>query len=321
MINEYVLGTQKDYELKDAGDGMKLERFGDYTLARPDPEAVFPKTLSEKEWAKADARFLRKGTHTEWIVSKKMPASWNVEIGTLRMQVKPTSFKHVGLFPEQASNWEWLASTIKKHNNLTLSTVQAGPTHTSAGEGEKPKNSKNKNLESRNVKVLNLFGYTGGATLACAQAGAEVTHIDGSKSTYTWAKKNQELSLLSEVKIKWLIDDSISFLKRELKRGNVYDGIIMDPPSFGHGPNGELWKIEEQLTELFTLAFKVLSLEPLFFLVNGYSSGYSVTTYKNNLLPLVKRYGGTIETGELLIPCTSNPEKKLPAGIVARWRE
>lgn len=288
MINEYLLSEQKDYELKDAGDGMKLERFGDYILARPDPEALFPKTLPEKEWGKADARFLRKGSHTEWIVSKTMPASWVIDIGTLRMQIKPTSFKHVGLFPEQVSNWEWLASMIKKSKR-------------------------------KDVKVLNLFGYTGGATLVCAQAGAEVTHIDGSKSTYMWAKKNQELSGLSEVKIKLLIDDTISFLKRELKRGNVYDGIMMDPPSFGHGPNGELWKIEEQLTELFSLAFKVLSLEPLFFLVNGYSSGYSVTTYKNNLLPLVKRYGGNIETGELVIPCTSNPDKKLPAGIVARW--
>jgi 23S rRNA (cytosine1962-C5)-methyltransferase len=249
---------------------------------------LFPKTLSEKEWGKADARFLRKGAHTEWILSKKMPASWNVEIGTLRMQVKPTSFKHVGLFPEQVSNWNWLTDTIKKSKR-------------------------------KQVKVLNLFGYTGGASLACTQAGAEVTHIDGSKSTYTWAKKNQELSGLSEVKIKFLIDDSISFLKRELKRGNVYDGIIMDPPSFGHGPNGELWKIEESLVALFESAFKVLSLEPLFFLVNGYSSGYSVTTYKNNLFPLVKRYGGKIETGELVIPCTSNPDKKLPAGIVARW--
>lgn len=288
MIKEYVLPNQKDYELLDAGDGMKLERFGDYVLARPDPEANFPKTLTEKQWSKADAKFIRKGTHTEWILSKKMPASWNVEIGTLRMQIKPTSFKHVGLFPEQATNWEWLSTTIKK--------------------------SKRKNL-----KVLNLFGYTGGATLACAGAGAEVTHIDGSKSTYMWAKKNQELSNLSDVKIKMLIDDSISFLKRELKRGNVYDGIIMDPPSFGHGPNGELWKIEESLTELFSLAFKVLSLDPVFFLVNGYSSGYSVTTYKNNLLPLIKRYGGSIETGELVIPCTSHPDKKLPAGITARW--
>lgn len=288
MIHDYILSKQKDYELLDAGEGMKLERFGDYVLARPDPEANFPKTLSVKEWGKADARFLRKGAHTEWIVSKKMPASWVVDIGTLRMQVKPTSFKHVGLFPEQVSNWEWLASTIKKSKR-------------------------------KDVKVLNLFGYTGGATLACAQAGAEVTHIDGSKSTYTWAKKNQELSGLSEVKVKLLIDDSIAFLKRELKRGNVYDGIIMDPPSFGHGPNGELWKIEEQLGELFALSFKVLSLDPLFFLVNGYSSGYSVTTYKNNLLPLMRRYGGNVDIGELLIPCSADIDKKLPAGITARW--
>ncbi len=288
MIEEYLTPKQKDYELIDAGEGMKLERFGEYILARPDPEALFPKTLSTKEWGKADARFIRKGAHTEWIVSKKLPTAWGIAYGALKLEIKPTSFKHVGLFPEQLSNWVWLEKKIK--------------------------NSQNKNLH-----VLNLFGYTGGASLVCAKAGAEVTHIDGSKSVYGWARKNQDLSGLTDKKIRWLIDDAIAFLRKEIKRGVRYDGIIMDPPSFGHGPNGELWKIEEQLPELFELAFKALSADPIFFLVNGYSAGYSVQTYKNNLLYLVKKYAGKIETGELLLECTADGDKKLPAGIVVRW--
>ncbi len=288
MIEEYLTPKQKDYELIDAGDGMKLERFGDYVLSRPDIEALFPKTLAESEWSKADARFIRKGTHTEWLVSKKIPTSWIIPYGKLKLEIKPTSFKHVGLFPEQLSNWVWLEKKIK-------------------------------NTSKENPKILNLFGYTGGASLVCAQAGGEVTHVDGSKSVYGWARKNQDLSGLSDLKIKWLIDDSVSFLKKEIKRGVRYDGIIMDPPSFGHGPNGELWKIEEQLVELFTLCFKVLSADPIFFLVNGYSAGYSVQTYKNNLIELQKKHGGKIETGELLLEIKSDSSKKLPAGIVVRW--
>jgi 23S rRNA (cytosine1962-C5)-methyltransferase len=288
MIEEYLTPKQKDYELIDAGDGMKLERFGDCILARPDPEALFPRTLKESEWSKADARFIRKGAHTEWLVSKKIPASWIISYGKLKLEIKPTSFKHVGLFPEQLSNWVWLEKKIK-------------------------------NSPNKNPKLLNLFGYTGGASLVCAQAGGEVTHVDGSKSVYGWARKNQDLSGLMDKKIKWLIDDSISFLKKEIKRGVRYDGIIMDPPSFGHGPNGELWKIEEQLVELFTLCFKALSTDPIFFLVNGYSAGYSVQTYKNNLVPLLEKHGGKIETGELLLEIKSDSSKKLPAGIVVRW--
>jgi 23S rRNA (cytosine1962-C5)-methyltransferase len=288
MIHIYLTPRQKEYELIDAGEGMKLERFGKYIVSRPDPEALFPKTLPERDWAKADARFLRKGKHTEWLVSKKVPTSWTMAYGQIKLQIKPTSFKHVGLFPEQLSNWLWIEKIIKQSKNKA-------------------------------PKILNLFGYTGGASLVAAQAGASVTHIDGSKSVYSWAKKNQELSGLSDTKIRFLIDDAVLFLKKEIKRKSAYDAIIMDPPSFGHGPNGELWKIEEQLTQLFDLAFKVLSDQPIFFLVNGYSAGYSVTTYKNNLEYLVKKYGGSIEVGELQIQCTSDTTKKLPAGIVARW--
>jgi 23S rRNA (cytosine1962-C5)-methyltransferase len=300
MIQTFLTPKQKSYELIDAGDGMKLERFGTYILARPDPEALFPRTLSDKDWQNADARFLRKGKHTEWIIKKTLPASWTIDYGGLVLQIKPTSFKHVGLFPEQLSNWLWIEKIIK--NNFT------------------PRPSlQRRGIDTPSPKVLNLFGYTGGASLACAQAGAEVTHIDGSKSVYSWAKKNQTLSNLTDAKMRFLIDDALLFLKKEIKRKAVYDAIIMDPPSFGHGPNGELWKIEEQLVELFSLAFKVLSPQPLFFLINGYSAGYSVTTYKNNLEHLVKKYGGTIEVGELQLECTSDTLKKLPAGIVARW--
>ncbi len=288
MIHTFLTPKQKDYELIDAGDAMKLERFGSYILARPDPEALFPKTLPEKVWDNADARFIRKGKHTEWITAQNLPNSWNISYGNLMMAIKPTSFKHVGLFPEQLSNWLWIEKTIKQSKRSDM-------------------------------KVLNLFGYTGGASLVASRAGAQVTHIDGSKSVYSWAKKNQELSGLQDNTIRWLIDDVVAFLKKEIKRKATYDAIIMDPPSFGHGPNGELWKIEESLVELFALAFKVLSPHSVFFLINGYSAGYSVTTYKNNLEFLVKKYGGTIEVGELQLECSSDPSKKLPAGIVARW--
>lgn len=288
-LTQYITPKQKDYELIDAGEGMKLERFGTYLLMRPDPQALFPKTLDESHWQKADARFLRKGSHTEWVINQKLPASWVIEYGSLKLQIKPTSFKHVGLFPEQLSNWIWIEKTIKQSKR-------------------------------KNIKVLNLFGYTGGASLAALYAGTDVTHIDGSKATYAWGKKNQELSGLQTGKIRWLIDDTMSFLKKEIKRKNTYDAIIMDPPSFGHGPNGELWKIEEHFIELMNLCQKVLSDKPLFFVVNGYGSGFSPIAYKNNLLFLEEQFGGSFEYGELLLETTANKDKKLPTGFVVRWK-
>ena len=276
-----------DYELLDSGEGKKLERYGQYVLARPDPGALWKKNLSEEEWKKADAEFIRKGEKGEWKSKSKLPDSWTINFGNLKLLIKPTSFKHTGLFPEQEANWRWMKSLIKKSN--------------------------------KQIKVWNLCAYTGGATLACAQAGAEVVHLDGSKKAIDWAKENAELSGMADKPIRWILDDALVFLKREVKRGNKYDAIIMDPPAFGHGPKDEIWKIEEDFLKFFELCQEVLSEKPLFFLINGYASGYSPIAYQNNLEILVKKYGGSIEIGELAIQ-ESSSGRLLPAGIFARWQ-
>ena len=283
-----IIKPQKDYELLDSGDGKKLERYGSFVLSRPDPQALWKPSKLMSEWNTADAVFIRKGKEVEWKKKKTLLESWNIDFGGMVFEIRPTTFKHTGLFPEQLSNWMWMERTIRTANRPT--------------------------------KVLNLFGYTGGASLACAKAGAEVCHVDGSKMAIAWARKNQELSGLSEKPIRWILDDAMLFLKREVKRGNKYDGIIMDPPAFGHGPKGEIWKIEEQFNDLMETCFKVLSDKPLFFLINGYASGYSPIAYENNMFPLVKKYGGTIEIGELGIG-ESRTGRTLPCGIFARWNE
>lgn len=281
---------QGDYALLDSGEGEKLERYGKYVLARPDPQALWPKHL-QKEWAGADAVFIRRGKTVEWKKKKTLPKEWPVSIGGFTMEIRPTSFKHTGLFPEQLPNWTWIGKKIAD---------------------EKLKN------KGKKISVLNLFGYTGGATLACAKAGAEVVHLDGSKMAITWARKNAALSGLEAAPIRWILDDAIGFLRREVKRGNRYDGIIMDPPAFGHGPKGEVWRIEEQFAELLELCKNVLSSDPLFFLINGYASGYSPIAYENNLKEMMRSTGGTIEIGELTI-AEANSNRLLPAGIFARW--
>lgn len=285
-MNIFLSKPSDDYELLDSGDGKKLERFGKYLLARPDPEALWKPLKDKSVWQKADATFIRKGKETAWIKSKNLPTSWEINYSQLTFEIKPTTFKHTGIFPEQSANWDFIKEKIKK------------------AKGE--------------VHMLNLFGYTGGATLAALASGARVTHVDGSKTALSWAKKNQELSGLSEKPVRFMLDDAPMFLKREIKRGVLYDAIIMDPPAFGRGPKGEIWKIEEQFIELFDLCTRVLSDTPLFFIINGYASGYSPTAYKNNLLKLQQKYGGTIETGELGIE-EKNTGRVLPAGIVARW--
>lgn len=282
----FITKSDKDYELLDSGEGMKLERFGKYVLSRPDPEALWKKRLDIKVWNSADAVFTRKGAIGVWTKKKDFQKNWVIEHGNLHFEIKLTSFKHVGIFPEQVENWKFIEKQIKK--------------------------------SKKEVNVLNLFGYTGGASLAAAKAGAKVTHVDGSKVALTWARVNQELSGLESKPIRWILDDAISFLRREVKRGNSYDAIIMDPPAFGRGPKGEPWKIEEQFGELFEFCMKVISDTPLFFIINGYASGYSSTAYKNNLLEVQKKFGGVIETGELGIEESKN-ERILPAGIVARW--
>ena len=282
------LEKQKEYELVDSGLGQKLEKYGPYTFARPDPEALWNRSLTAKEWDNTDLKFIRKGTRTQWIIKEGVPKSWTVEFGGLTFSIKPTSFKHTGLFPEQLLNWQWMEEVIKNEN--------------------------------RKVKVLNLFAYTGGASLAAARAGAEVCHVDGSKTAVAWARENAELSGLSEAPIRWIVEDVILFLKREIKRGNKYDAIIMDPPSFGHGPKDELWKIEESFLGLMQLCKEILSDDPLFVLINGYTAGYSPITYQNNLMDMMTENKGSIEVGELTIK-ESNTQKLLPCGIFARWQK
>ena len=285
-MSKHITPKEKSYALLDSGEGMKLERFGAYVLARPDPEALWPKNLSVKEWDKADASFERKGATGAWKKDKAFPKSWTMDYAGLTLELRPTSFKHVGIFPEQLSHWTWLEEKIKK--------------------------------SARPIKVLNLFAYTGGATLSAARAGAEVTHLDSSKVAIEWARKNAELSGLNDAPIRWIEDDALKFLKREVKRGNKYDAVIMDPPAFGHGTGGALWKIERDFYELFALAEQVLSENPLALIVNGYTAGYSPLTLANNVQKIAEKFGGTVESGELAISEEGN-KRLLPAGVFARW--
>ncbi len=276
-----------EYELIDSGDGEKLEKFGSVVLSRPDPQALWRKNLSDTEWKKADAFFTRTETVGEWRYKNDKLEKWPINFGGLKFWIKPTAFKHTGLFPEQMVNWDWMRDLIK---------------------GKK------------DIDVLNLFGYTGGASLACAQAGAKVVHVDGSKSAITWARENAELSGIADKPIRWILEDARVFVGREVKRGNKYDAILMDPPAFGHGANKELWKIEEDFLPLVEDCFKLLKDQPLFFLINGYSAGYSAIAYKNVLENLVKKYGGSIEIGELTLE-EKESKRALPCGIFARWKK
>lgn len=281
-----ITPTEASYALLDSGEGMKLERFGEYVLSRPDPEALWEKRLPPEQWAKADATFSRKGATGAWKAGKEFPKQWNISYGGLMLELRPTSFKHVGLFPEQKTHWEWLAKKI------------------TASKGQ--------------IKVLNLFAYTGAASLSAAQAGAEVTHLDSSKVAIEWAKKNAELSGLSRMPIRWIEDDVLKFLRREVKRGNKYDVVIMDPPAFGHGSGAALWKIERDFYELFRLAAEVLSDRPLAMIVNGYTAGYSPLTLENNVRTIQEKFGGTIESGELAMS-EEGSGRLLPSGVFSRW--
>ena len=275
-----------DYELLDSGEEEKLERYGAYVLRRPDPQALWDKKLPTADWKKADAWYERAGKGGKWHMKKDMESEWQMGYGNLQFLIRPTAFKHTGLFPEQAPNWAWSSELIQK--------------------------------SGRAVSVLNLFAYTGGATLAAAQAGAEVVHLDASKVAVTWGKENAEVSGLSNAPIRWIVDDAMQFVNRELKRGNTYDGIIMDPPAFGHGPKDELWKIEENFLTFVSSCKKLLSDKPLFFLINGYAAGYSHHAFRYNLESLVSEHGGSVESGELTIE-ESRTGRVLPAGIYARW--
>ena len=285
----------KNYELIDSGDGEKLEKFGSIVLSRPDPQALWKKSLPETDWKKADAVFSRVEQGASWVYKNNISKSWDIDFSNLVFRIKPTAFKHTGLFPEQGVNWDWMKNLIKKEKEID------------GGKG---------------IDVLNLFGYTGGASLACAQAGAKVVHIDGSKSAIAWARENAELSGLAEKPIRWILEDARVFVGREIKRGNKYDAIIMDPPAFGHGANNEIWKIEENFLPLVEDCIKLLKDKPIFFIINGYSAGYSAIAYENVLKDLVDKFGGSIEVGELAIEESKkggSEGRLLPCGIFARW--
>jgi len=293
MIEPKILVTKQsaDYELIDSGNGEKLERYGKYVLRRPDPQAIWIKDMSEGKWKNADAYFFRDEDKKGWKKNREMQNEWQISLGELKFNIKPTAFKHTGVFPEQEPNWNWIKDRIKNHESR---------------------------ITNQPIRVLNLFGYTGGATLAALSAGAEVTHVDSSKSAVTWAKENAEISGLSKKPVRWLIDDVRKFVMREIKRGVKYDGIIMDPPSFGRGAKSEIWKIEDDLPKLLEECSKILSDEPAFFLINGYASGYSSIAYYNLIHPMFEKHGGQFEMGELSIEEWVS-KRLLSCGIFARW--
>lgn len=284
----WISENWKEYELLDASDGERLERWGKYILVRPDPQIIWKNTREHPLWKKADGIYRRSSGGGGGWVKSKMPEQWTVGYGDLNFRIKPMGFKHTGLFPEQAANWDWFSSLIKKAD--------------------------------RPIKVLNLFAYTGGATMAAAKAGAQVVHVDASKGMVAMAKENAQLCGLSDAPIRYIVDDCKKFVEREIRRGNKYDGIIMDPPSYGRGPNGEVWKLEDNIDELITLVSQVLSDEPLFFLVNSYTTGLSPMTMGYIVdLKVTSRYGGYTEAGELGLK-VSQSGLVLPCGASTRWQ-
>ena len=278
------------YELIDCADGERLERWDRYILIRPDPQVLWQTPKLDPLWKKADARYVRsKSGGGSWTVYKKLPQVWNVSYNDIVFGVKPMGFKHTGIFPEQAVNWEFAADKIRK-----------------AG---------------RQLNILNLFAYTGGATLACLNAGARVCHVDASKGMIQWAKENAALSHLSEKPVRWIVDDCVKFVKREIRRGSKYDGIIMDPPSYGRGPNGEIWKLEEQLYPLVELCSQLLSDNAVFFILNSYTTGLSPSVMQYLLgVTLAKEHGGTVSADEIGLRATQTG-LVLPCGSTAIWEK
>lgn len=276
----------KDYEVIDCSAGEKLERWGSYILVRPDPQVIWDTPKTEIDWRKRNAHYHRsKKGGGEWEFFD-LPEQWSIRYRSLTFQLKPFSFKHTGLFPEQAVNWDWFSEKIR----------QAG----------------------RPIKVLNLFAYTGGATLAAAAAGASVTHVDASKGMVTWAKENAASSGLSDAPIRWIVDDCVKFVEREIRRGNHYDAVIMDPPSYGRGPKGEIWKIEDSIYPLITLCAKLLSEKPLFFLVNSYTTGLQPAVLHYMLGTALKKYRGNVTADEIGLPVSATG-LVLPCGASGRF--
>ncbi len=276
----------KDYEVLDCSGGEKLERWGDYVLVRPDPQVIWNTPKTHKGWKRRNAHYHRSSQGGgEWEFFD-LPKQWSIRYRKLTFQLKPFRFKHTGLFPEQAVNWDWCADKIRR---------AAGP-----------------------VKVLNLFAYTGGATLSAAAAGAQVTHVDASKGMVAWAKENAAASGLGNAPIRWLVDDCVKFVEREIRRGNVYDAIIMDPPSYGRGPKGEVWKIEELIHDLIRLCRRLLSDEPLFFLVNSYTTGLQPAVLAYMLHMELKQYSGMVTADEIGLPVKATG-LTLPCGAAGRF--
>ena len=282
----------KEYKILDMADGQKLEKWGEVILSRPDPQIIWKNKSFPDKWNKINAIYHRSKTGGgSWEFKKKLPGSWQIHYKNLTFNIKPMGFKHTGLFPEQAVNWDWMIKKIKD-------------------ETKKRK---------REIKVLNLFAYTGGATVACLSAGASVCHVDSSKGMTTWAKENVISSGLKDRPVRFIVDDVVKFVNREIRRGNKYDAIIMDPPSYGRGTKGEIWQFENNIYDLVELCTKVLSDNPLFFLINSYTTGISSTVLKNILnLTVGKIYKGKEECGEIGIPM-ENSKLILPCGIYARW--
>lgn len=284
----WISNGWKDYELLDCGGGERLERWGKYILVRPDPQAIWQTPRADKRWQKPDGRYARSSTGGGQWAKKDVPERWTVGYKNLTFNIKPMNFKHTGLFPEQAANWDWAGELIRK-----------------AG---------------RPISVLNLFAYTGGATVACAAAGASVCHVDAARGMVQWARENAQSSGVADKPIRWIVDDCGKFVERELRRGRRYDAVIMDPPSYGRGPSGEIWKLEENLWPFMELVTRILSEEPLFFLINSYTTGLapSVLTYILETL-VSKRYGGHTEAQELGLPVTATG-LCLPCGASGRWQ-
>jgi 23S rRNA (cytosine1962-C5)-methyltransferase len=286
----WIAENWKDYEIIDTSEGEKLERWGKYILLRPDPQVIWNTEKKAPEWKKLNAHYHRsKSGGGEWEFIK-LPEQWSIDYGELNFNLKPFTFKHTGLFPEQAVNWDWFSEKIRNR-------IENG--------GE--------------VKVLNLFAYTGGATLAAAAAGAKVTHVDASKGMVTWAKENAVSSGLGDAPVRWLVDDCVKFVEREIRRGNRYDGIIMDPPSYGRGPKGEVWKLEDKIHPFIQLCSQLLSDEPLFFLVNSYTTGLAPAVLTYMISTEVKaKFGGTVVSDEIGLPVRESG-LVLPCGASGRW--
>lgn len=283
----WIADHWKDYEVIDTSCGEKLERWGRYILLRPDPQVIWKTEKTVPEWNRLNGHYHRSSKGGgEWEFFK-LPEEWTISYRELNFRLKPFSFKHTGLFPEQAVNWDWCSERIR----------EAG----------------------RPVKVLNLFAYTGGATLAAASAGASVTHVDASKGMVTWAKENAAASHLENAPVRWLVDDCVKFVERVIRRGNKYDGIIMDPPSYGRGPKGEIWKIEESIYPFVELAAQLLSDDALFFLINSYTTGLQPAVLSYMLSAVIrKKRGGEVQSSEIGLPVSSNG-LVLPCGATGRW--